>query len=142
MVTVLEQFAANVSRSGAGGEELLALHLLDTLGAYYAGGDTEETRLLRMLTASAPGVPAPLDGGLLDTLAYRIAVIRNTEIDDIHMASCVTPGSVVVPVALTLAGLVKATPATFARSLAAGYERSDRVSLIAAEIGATEDILG
>jgi 2-methylcitrate dehydratase PrpD len=130
MVTVLEQFAATVTDSGAGAENLLALHLLDTLGAYYAGGDTEETRVLRGLVAPVPGVPPALDGGMLDTLAYRIAVIRNTEIDDIHMESCVTPGSVVIPVALTLsAALGKPDPKSFARALAAGYEAMTRLSL-------------
>ena len=130
MATVLEQFAANVSGSGKGGEELLAFHLLDTLGAFYAGGETEETRLLKALTISEPGAPAALGSGLLDTLAYRIAVIRNTEIDDIHMGSCVTPGSVVVPVALTIAEkLGQPNPAIFARSLAAGYEAMTRLSL-------------
>jgi 2-methylcitrate dehydratase PrpD len=41
--------------------------------------------------------------GISDAIGLQTAVIRHTEIDDIHTRSCVTPSSVTVPTALSLA---------------------------------------
>jgi 2-methylcitrate dehydratase PrpD len=129
MSTVLARFAETLIASGEDRSGLAARHLLDTLGAWHAGTRTEDTALLRRLSAPAP-VPPALGADLLDKLALRVATIRNTEIDDIHMESCVTPGSVVVPVALTLAAIrPEAKAQDFARALAAGYEAMTRLSL-------------
>jgi 2-methylcitrate dehydratase PrpD len=82
------------------------------------------------LASPAAGHPLALHDKLLDQIALRVAMIRNTEIDDIHMESCTTPGSVVVPVALTLAAAFpKPKAKDFARALAAGYEAMTRLSL-------------
>ncbi len=121
MSTVLERFAEILLAPGEDRSGLVACHLLDTLGAWYAGTRTAEKALLDRL--AAPGrVPVALGVDPLDQLALRVATIRNTEIDDIHMESCTTPGSLVVPVALTLAAALKETKAKdFARALTAGY---------------------
>ena len=130
MATVLEEFAEILAAPGVPPSPLLALHLLDTLGAWQAGTRTEDTAALRHLAQTPPGLPAAFGEAALDRLALRIATIRNTEIDDIHMESCTTPGSVVVPVALTLAGVLGTPRAiSFARGLAAGYEAMIRLSL-------------
>jgi 2-methylcitrate dehydratase PrpD len=130
MATVLERLAENLHAPDAPGSKKLGLHLLDTLGAWHAGTRTEDSRLLRDLTLAAPGLPAAFGDDPLDKIARRVAAIRNTEIDDIHMASCTTPGSVVVPVALTLvAALGNGSAPAFARSLAGGYEAMTRLSL-------------
>lgn len=136
MPTVLERFAEILIAPVDDRSPALAHHLLDTLGAWVAAGRTEDSALLQQLvSADAAQLPA-LDASLLDTLALRVALIRNTEIDDIHMESCVTAGSVVVPVALTLVAAQKHPRAQdFARSLAAGYEAMTRLSLAVA--GAT-----
>lgn len=130
MATILEEFAEILLAARATPSPLLGLHLLDTLGAWHAGARTEDTAALRRLTQTPPGLPSAFGEAALDRLALRVATVRNTEIDDIHMESCTTPGSVVVPVALTLAGAL-GTPraAAFARGLASGYEAMIRLSL-------------
>jgi len=69
-------------------------HVADTLVAAVAGSRTTEGKALRSLFAA----PA-----LADATGMQAAVIRHTEIDDIHLRSCTTPSSVVVPAALSLA---------------------------------------
>jgi 2-methylcitrate dehydratase PrpD len=130
MTTALERFAEILLTANAAAPRKLALHLLDTLGAWHAGTRTEDSHLLGQLAVETPTVPPALADNALDTIARRVATIRNTEIDDIHMASCTTPGSVVVPVALTLMPLLgKPCAQDFARALAAGYEAMTRLSL-------------
>jgi 2-methylcitrate dehydratase PrpD len=67
----------------------------DTLLAAIAGARTTEGRALQ---AALPRTSVADAAGLL------AAVVRHTEIDDIHTRSCTTPSSVTVPAALTLAG--------------------------------------
>jgi 2-methylcitrate dehydratase PrpD len=74
--------------------EHLKLHLADTLGA--AAMQTK------------PG-----------DLVSTTAAIRSSEIDDIHLTSCTTPGSVIVPTCLALG--LPTVKALFA-AMAAGYE--------------------
>jgi 2-methylcitrate dehydratase PrpD len=69
-------------------------HVADTLVAAVAGSRTSEGRALRSLL--------PRDT-LADAIGLQAAVIRHTEIDDIHTRSCTTPSSVAVPAALALA---------------------------------------
>lgn len=128
-MTILESLAESLAPPTAPARGLLAHHLLDTLGAWYAGARTADTALLRQLAVKNRELAAFAEGPL-DAIALRVATIRNTEIDDIHMASCTTPGSLVVPVALSLAAALDVKDAAaFARSLAAGYEAMIRLSL-------------
>src|SRR6185437_4420385 len=107
----------------------LALHLLDTLGAWYAGTRTEDSLLAAKLRAAQHALAAVSDD-TLDRIAQRVAIVRNTEIDDIHMESCTTVGSVVVPVAVTVAQAIgKPDAARFAQAIASGYESMARLSL-------------
>ncbi len=130
MATTLENLAESLGAPSDAARQLLAHHLLDTLGAWYAGARTSDTALLHGLTGGTRASPPALRDDPLDRIALRVAIIRNTEIDDIHMASCTTPGSVVVPVALTLAAAFGVTSAArFAQSLAMGYEAMIRLSL-------------
>lgn len=127
-MTNLERFAEIVLASPAGAARL-GFHLLDTLGAWLAGTRTEDCRLIAALAAPQPGFAASGENPL-DRIAQRVAIVRNTEIDDIHMQSCTTIGSVVVPVAITVAGVLgKADAECFAAALAAGYEAMARLSL-------------
>jgi 2-methylcitrate dehydratase PrpD len=97
-MSVLRQLAAFVC--GASVASLPAVeratqrrHVADTLLAAVAGHRTTEGRALRAL------FPAP---ALADAVGMHTAVIRHTEIDDIHTRSCTTPSSVAVPAALAL----------------------------------------
>ncbi|HEX4192106.1 MAG TPA: MmgE/PrpD family protein [Stellaceae bacterium] len=133
-MTNIERFAEAILTPPQDASTKLALHLLDTLGAWYAGTRTEDALLALKLAAPQPGFPAASDT-TLDRIAQRVAVIRNTEIDDIHMPSCTTIGSVVVPVAVTVAQALgkasapKNNAGNFAQAIASGYEAMARLSL-------------
>ena len=74
----------------------LKMHIVDTVAARLAGSRTNEGAAVRRLGASmrdAVGAAVLVD----------CAHARCTEVDDIHLASCTTPGSVVVPTVLALA---------------------------------------
>ena len=127
-MTVLEKMAEWVA---VGGNDLLpesvreplSIHLLDTVGAWIAGGVTEEGKMLAGLASGASVRVSLFDGQPLDRIALGVATTRLTEIDDIHMPSCTTPGSVVVPIALVIAGSLQRPDArAFAQALCAGYE--------------------
>jgi 2-methylcitrate dehydratase PrpD len=69
-------------------------HVADALIAAVAGSHTTEGRALRSLLPRS---------AVSDAIGLQAAVIRHTEIDDIHTRSCTTPSSVTVPAALSLA---------------------------------------
>ncbi|HEY3920394.1 MAG TPA: MmgE/PrpD family protein [Stellaceae bacterium] len=128
-MTILERFAEAILAPPEDARPKLGLHLLDTIGAWHAGTRTEDAQLVAGLAAAEPGLAASGDGPL-DRVARRVAIVRATEIDDIHMQSCTTIGSVVVPVAATLAAaLGRPDAGRFAQALAAGYEAMARLSL-------------
>src|SRR5262249_8528341 len=68
-------------------------HVADTFVAATAGALTSEGRALRSILPHM---------SVADAIGLQTAVIRHTEIDDIHTPSCVTPSSVTVPTALSL----------------------------------------
>ena len=103
---------------------LLHLHLADTLAAWAAGATTAEGRLLIAHRRALPSDDIGAD------IALRTALARLSEVDDIHLASMTTPGSIVVPAALTIAATLPGTSsATIARSIVAGYEAMIRLGL-------------
>jgi 2-methylcitrate dehydratase PrpD len=107
---ILKSWAENLLQT-AGAPEAIDLHLMDTLAAFLAGVATNDGRALCALYG-ASGDPAELAAG-------AAAIARASECDDIHLASCVTPGAVVIPVALALAEHRSAEE--FNRAVAAGY---------------------
>jgi len=113
--------------------ERLAIHLLDALGAWIAGRATEEGEMLARLESS-PSQPLSVFGRQpLDRIALGVATTRLTEIDDIHMPSCTTPSSVVVPTALVVAGRLQRRDAqAFSHALRAGYEVMTRFGVAVA----------
>ncbi len=127
-MSVLERMAGYVNRADAGTlsaeeTEALGLHLLDGLGAMIAGWATPEGAALDRLAAGGGGRPGAFAAGTADDVAVRTAAARLTEIDDIHLPSGTTPGSVVVPVALTMAARIGGVDAaSFAAAVCAGYE--------------------
>jgi 2-methylcitrate dehydratase PrpD len=74
----------------------LKLHIVDASGARLAGSRTDEGAAIARLAGS-------MIDGLTRAVLAGCAQTRCTEIDDIHLTSCTTPGSVVVPTALALA---------------------------------------
>lgn len=95
-------------------------HLIDTLGAMKAG--------LRLKEGISAGEFAAHDGSRHAAIAAACAAARCTEVDDIHLSSCTTPGSVVIPVALALAASRDLrTWQEFLAAVTAGYEIMIRV---------------
>jgi len=105
-MSALEQLGRHVAGSGRErlsetARELVALHLVDTVGAWIASTRTAEgASLLRFRAA----MRARGQGAWALDLAIRCALARLSEIDDIHLPSMTTPGAIVIPGALTLAG--------------------------------------
>src|SRR6266571_2517923 len=93
--------------------ERLRLHIADTMGMMLEGAKLAEGK-----AAFAVG----------SRLAGWCASVRLTEADDIHLRSCTTPGSVVVPAALHLTSTgVFQTFGDFVTAVLAGYETLIRV---------------
>ena len=77
----------------------LRLHVADTIGAWIAATRTPEGKLLIAFRQRQPAT----GNTVADDLATHCALVRLSELDDIHLASMTTPGSIVVPAAMTLA---------------------------------------
>lgn len=93
--------------------ERLRLHIADTLAMVLQGSSLGEAQTARALGSRLTG---------------WCASARLTEADDIHLTSCTTPGSVVVPTAFYLASRgAFATWGEFATAALAGYETLIRV---------------
>lgn len=120
----IEDLAARLHALDAGAlpgadRALLDLHILDTVGASVAGRFTEEGQALFDFLDPAPAAGR---GALLDRVAAAVGSTRLTEIDNIHMASGVTPGAIAIPAALVLAEATQSPPDVFAAACLAGME--------------------
>ena len=119
-MTILDNFARSLiavdAAIDARVDAMIPAALLDIVGACVAGRAASESRALDDDTL------APLGSGLLDQVARAVAATRSTETDDIHLASCTTPGSIIVPTALLLAPAFGAPSDRVRRAIAAGYD--------------------
>src|ERR1700733_3375306 len=120
-VTMLEQigaFAAEARVSPPELREKLALHMVDTVGAWIASRRTTEgAALLAWRRTLREGIPRETVASLRLDVATHCALARLSEIDDIHLASTTTPGAIVVPAALP-----GDDPDALAGAILAGYE--------------------
>jgi 2-methylcitrate dehydratase PrpD len=128
-VTVLEQLGAYVVRDAPGGlsvavRDAARLHLADTVGAWIAASGTQEGRALIRL-----GSKPQAGDGMLARVAVNCALARLSEIDDIHLSSCTTPGALIVPSALTIGGSLGLSGAAIGEAIAAGYDAMVRLGL-------------
>jgi 2-methylcitrate dehydratase PrpD len=86
--------------------ETVRQRIFDTLGATAVGFATTEGQMLAALDA---GLDMSGQGqSEMDRCRLLVGVTRSTEVDDIDIGSCTTVGSVIVPVALTLAAASEA----------------------------------
>lgn len=114
----------------------LARHVFDCTGAAYAGATVAETRALaEAIDATGSSGPARVVGfptrtSLLLAATLGTAAARCSEMDDIHLAACITPGSIVVPTALSVASMHAQIDAdTLLAGCLAGYETLIRFGL-------------
>ena len=112
------------------------MHILDTIGAMLAGPHTPEGsaigKFIELLDdqANHPVIGYSFGASLPHAIFAECAATRCTEIDDIHLGSCTTPGSVVVPTALSLAAAGHFQKSTdMLCAIVAGYELLIRMGL-------------
>lgn len=112
------------------------MHILDTVGAMFAGPQTAEGiaigKFIESLDdqATLPVIGFALTASLPHAVFGACAAARTTEIDDIHLGSCTTPGSVVVPTALSLAAAgYFETSADMLSAIVVGYDLLIRMGL-------------
>jgi 2-methylcitrate dehydratase PrpD len=131
IVTVLETLGSALAQARA--EDIpasvtdkLKIHTADVIGAWIAGAHTAEGRALIGFRASAGNDAS----NVADAVATNCALARLSEVDDIHLASMTTPGSIVVPGALTLArSLSNADAGEVTAAILCGYEAMIRLGL-------------
>jgi 2-methylcitrate dehydratase PrpD len=112
-MSALERLAGAIAGCEARSEsvrEAIEMHLVDTVGAWTASTWTAEGLALLQFRAAMRASGQAGDDPALD-LATRCALTRLSEIDDIHLASMVTPSAVIIPGALTLAQTMPAATA-------------------------------
>ena len=107
-------------------------HVVDTWAAQMAGARTESGAAVGRASLDTPSISGSVD--LMSAIVARCAQARCTEIDDIHLTSCTTPGAVVVSTALALAAT--GAPAgdgfragDFCAAVLAGYESMIRLGI-------------
>ncbi len=133
-MTALQELAAYIidaarERPSDSLRAILKLHVLDTVGALIAGSATAEGK-----TLAAAALPSgdrlglkPTGTGALDRLMLNCALARMSEIDDIHLPSCTTPGAVIIPAALTMGNALQLGWREIAGAIIAGYEAMVRL---------------
>jgi 2-methylcitrate dehydratase PrpD len=109
-------------------QRVIDLHVADAAVAFFAGSRTQEARALARFFGSS-GASAARHAGEL------AAIIRHTEVDDIHVAACVTAGAAVVPTVLAFMQSGEDGARRSERAIAAGYATGIRVGLA---IGGTD----
>jgi 2-methylcitrate dehydratase PrpD len=104
---------------------LLALHLTDTVTAWIATRATREAQVLRKFQGEVKQSEPEVGQNIL----INCALTRLSEIDDIHLASMITPGSIVIPGALAIAAQLPPDPVALSEAIVAGYEAMIRLGL-------------
>src|SRR5262249_56220663 len=112
-MTALEQLGRFVAQCGhdaasADVRELVELHVIDAVGAWFATVTTAEAARLYMLDQSLRNGKDP---SISLKIAIRCAMARLSEVDDIHLPSMTTPGGIVIPATLTMATAMKSPTA-------------------------------
>ncbi|MDQ0191523.1 MmgE/PrpD family protein [Alicyclobacillus cycloheptanicus] len=115
--------------------EEASLHAADTFIANACGCQTTEGQKISSLLNGADHGVLPnrllTESDLLQRLSLRSAITRLTEIDDIHRASCVTPGVVVVSTAVELwKASGGCSAASFLEAIIVGYEAMTRLGRV------------
>jgi 2-methylcitrate dehydratase PrpD len=110
---------ASAAALPAAEQELQRRHILDAVVAAAAGAHTAEAHSLAALLGSR---------ALPEIVGQRAATIRLSEIDDIHLPSCITPSAAPVATALSLAGFAqRVDPIQVASAIWVGTELMTRL---------------
>ncbi|MGZ5867144.1 MAG: MmgE/PrpD family protein [Xanthobacteraceae bacterium] len=102
------------------------LHAIDTVAAWIAASRTAEAQ---QIARSAPLVAEGSSGAMLD-IVLNCARVRMSEVDDIHLGAMITPGSFIVPAALSIAAsLPRPDALALNEAIICGYEAMVRLGL-------------
>lgn len=120
----LVRFAERLVAGVEADVDVVELRLFDATAALLIGARMDEGAAVWRLTQTlgGGGRQPQWSGGALDTVAALVATTRLTEWDDIHNRSGMTPGCVVIPVAMVVADAAGAGPDVLGRAIAGGYE--------------------
>ena len=111
-------------------------HIFDSLGAVLSGTSSEEARaainLVKKISPVGGSNDIPIPGfGFSAPLPYAVLITcisaRMTETDDIHLPSCTTPGSIIVPTALLSACYAEESGKRLFEGILAGYDVMTRL---------------
>lgn len=125
----LAEYVAHAQFSNTEKSELSA-HILDTVTAWICGqATTEGEQLCKKLNEENPILQGAFQDNFLEQVIVNCAITRLTEIDDIHLSSCTTPGSVIIPTALTLYSNFKVDLSlkSFTDAVIVGYDLMTRL---------------
>lgn len=134
----LSEFIADLSYDNLSADtiEKTELHIFDTLGAMLAASTLEEARaccdLVKKIVSINGSNDIPVPGyGFSTSLSYAVFLscisTRMTETDDIHLPSCTTPGSIIVPAALLSAYYAGESARHMFEGILAGYDVMTRL---------------
>lgn len=116
--------------------EKTELHIFDSLGAVLAGSSSDEAGatcdLAKRMVPFDGSNDIPVPGfGFSAPLPYAVLITcisaRMTETDDIHLPSCTTPGSIIVPTALLSAYYAGESGKRVFEGILAGYDVMTRL---------------
>ena len=126
---VLLQLAEILAAAGPPAPGVVEACTFDAVGCVVAGGGIAEGAAIADFTTqlARSNGNAPWSAGQLDDVFASVAIARLTELDDIHMSSCITAGGVVVPTAVLVAGMLGGDPERYALAVGAGYEAMIRL---------------
>lgn len=122
LTQLAEWIQSDVANLSAARFDKVKQHIVDTVAARAAGRCTDEGAAIDRLGASMPD-------RLQASVLVGCAQVRCTEVDDIHLTSCTTPGSVIVPVALALAANGEQTVGECCAAVLVGYEALIRLGV-------------
>ncbi|WOX05925.1 MmgE/PrpD family protein [Microbulbifer pacificus] len=131
--TLLQQLVSLLARDIDGATlERAQQHLLDWLGCAAYGARSEVATKLRnyLIQWGAKGEYwnlGGLDSSWQDALQYHGTLGSIAEMDDVHRTSTLHPGPVIVPAALVVAEMVRATPKALLEAIVVGYEAMIRI---------------
>jgi 2-methylcitrate dehydratase PrpD len=138
MIEQLAEFIYNVDIKNISPRniEKTELHIFDSLGAMLAGVVSDDTQasydLVKRIDAGKGDKEILVPGfgfatSFLQAAYLAVVSARMTESDDIHLPSCTTPGSVVVPSALISAVFARADGKKMIEAVVAGYDIMTRL---------------
>jgi 2-methylcitrate dehydratase PrpD len=122
-VTAISDLAARLTTATISDDvlEVARQRLFDSLASFAFGASSADGQLMRRVTEATGN-----DVG--DRIRFACASTRSTEVDDIHIGSCCTAGSIVAPVAVLAGASLGVPDRRVLEALVAGYEAMIRLA--------------